>query len=31
MVVPIGDDGKITVTSKGADASVSFRVVGWYS
>jgi hypothetical protein len=31
MVVPIGDDGKITVTAKGSAASVSFRVVGWYS
>lgn len=31
MVVPVGDDGKITVTAKGADAAVSLRVVGWYS
>ncbi|MCZ3385951.1 MAG: SpoIID/LytB domain-containing protein [Actinomycetia bacterium] len=31
MVVPVGADGKITVTAKGADAAVSFRVVGWYS
>ena len=31
MVVPVGDDGKVAVTSKGADAAVSFRVVGWYS
>jgi hypothetical protein len=31
MVVPVGDDGRITVTAKGADASVSFQVVGWYS
>ncbi len=31
MVVPIGDDGKITVTAKGSAVSVSFRVVGWYS
>lgn len=31
MVVPVGDDGKITVTSKGADSSVSLQVVGWYS
>jgi hypothetical protein len=31
MVVPVGNDGKITVTSKGADSFVSFRVVGWYS
>jgi len=31
MVVPVGVDGKITVTSKGANSSVSFRVVGWYS
>jgi hypothetical protein len=31
MVVPVGDDGKIAVTSKGAGSAVSFRVVGWYS
>jgi SpoIID/LytB domain protein len=31
MVVPVGDDGKITVTAKGSAAAVSFRVVGWYS
>lgn len=31
MVVPVGDDGKVTVTSKGASSAVSFRVVGWYS
>jgi stage II sporulation protein D len=31
VVVPVGDDGQVTVTSKGSDASVSLRVVGWYS
>ena len=31
MVVPVGEDGKITVTAKGSAASVSLRVVGWYS
>ena len=31
MVVPVGDDGQLTVTAKGADADVSLRVVGWYS
>lgn len=31
MVVPVGDDGEITVTAKGSAADVSFRVVGWYS
>ncbi|MFL6288153.1 MAG: SpoIID/LytB domain-containing protein [Actinomycetes bacterium] len=31
MVVPVGDDGQLTVTSKGADSAVSLRVVGWYS
>ena len=31
MVVPVGNDGKITVTAKGSAAAVSFRVVGWYS
>lgn len=31
MVVPVGDDGKITVTAKRGPADVSFRVVGWYS
>jgi hypothetical protein len=31
LVVPVGEDGKITVTAKRADAVVSFRVVGWYS
>jgi stage II sporulation protein D len=31
VVVPVGDDGRITVTAKGADAGATFRVVGWYS
>jgi SpoIID/LytB domain protein len=31
MVVPVGDEGRITVTAKGADATVSLQVVGWYS
>ena len=31
MVVPVGDDGKVTVTAKGSAVDVSFRVVGWYS
>jgi SpoIID/LytB domain protein len=31
MVVPVGDDGEVTVTSKGAASAVSLRVVGWYS
>ncbi|HVQ17688.1 MAG TPA: SpoIID/LytB domain-containing protein, partial [Actinomycetes bacterium] len=31
MVVPVGDDGRITVTAKQANARVSFRMVGWYS
>lgn len=31
MVVPVGDDGKVTVMAKGAAATVSFRLVGWYS
>jgi SpoIID/LytB domain protein len=31
MVVPVGDDGQVTVTSKEADSAVSLRVVGWYS
>jgi SpoIID/LytB domain protein len=31
FVVPVGTDGRITVTAKGADADTSFRVVGWYS
>ncbi|MEO8106562.1 MAG: fibronectin type III domain-containing protein, partial [Actinomycetes bacterium] len=30
-VVPVGADGKVTITAKGSDASVSLRVVGWYS
>ena len=31
VVVPVGDDGKIAVTSKLAGATVSLRLVGWYS
>ncbi|HEX5018300.1 MAG TPA: SpoIID/LytB domain-containing protein [Actinomycetes bacterium] len=31
VVVPVGDEGQISVTAKGADAAVSLRVVGWYS
>ena len=31
MVVPVGEDGKITVTARRADAAASLRVVGWYS
>ena len=31
VVVPVGEDGKIEVTSELADASLSLRLVGWYS
>ena len=31
VVVPVGEDGKVEVASKLADASVSLRLVGWYS
>jgi hypothetical protein len=31
MVIPVGDDGMITVTAEGADAAVSFQVIGWFS
>lgn len=31
LVVPVGDDGKITVTARQASATASLRVVGWYS
>lgn len=31
VVVPVGDDGKLTVTAHGDGASASLRVLGWYS
>ena len=31
VVVPVGEDGKIEVTSKLAGATVTLRLVGWYS
>jgi SpoIID/LytB domain protein len=31
MVIPVGDDGMVTVTAEGADAAVSFQVIGWFS
>ena len=31
MVVPVGQGGQVTVTAKAAEASVSLKVVGWYS
>ena len=31
LVVPVGDDGKVTVTSRQGQSRVSVRVVGWFS
>jgi stage II sporulation protein D len=31
LVVPVGDDGKVTLTSRGGQSMVSMCVVGWFS
>jgi SpoIID/LytB domain protein len=31
LVVPVGEDGRVTVRSEGGDAAASLRIVGWYS